>query len=327
MPKPTHASTAPHKVALLAYEGQCLFEFATVTELLQDRSDVFGDAWYKLKVCALEPQPLRSDRGVLIEARGGKKELLDADTIIVAGWRKTRSSPELCEALYEAHAGGARIVSICTGAFLLAAAGLLDGRRVTTHWRRAEELARAYPKLIVDANALYVDEGDVVTSAGSSAGIDMLLHLVRRDYGLACSNAVARDIVSAPHRDGGQAQFIEKRILAANDAPLSQVLDFVRANLDRQHQVEDLARRAHMSLRTFFRRFKDATGSTPYEWLLHERIQIAKELLEQSSMSIDQIAFKTGFGAADTFRHHFGRVVRTSPSEYRRTFGGMSVPA
>ena len=320
MPGIQRQSARPRSVALLAYEGQCLFEFATALELLGDRSDLFGDDWYRLCVCALEPQPLRSDFGLIIEAAGSVETLLSSEMVIVAGWRMTEAPEILCDVLRQAHEAGARIVSICTGSFLLAAAGLLDGRRATTHWLHADELAKAYPRVEVDADALYVDEGDIVTSAGSTAGIDMLLHLIRRDYGVACSNAVARGMVSPPHREGGQAQFIERSVLGPPDAPLGHLLDFVRANLAEQHQVEDLARHAGMSPRTFFRRFKGLTGMSPYEWLLKERLRAARDLLESTELSIDQIAFRTGFGAADTLRHHFQRVVRTTPSEYRRTF-------
>lgn len=320
MPTRDKPASRRRRVAVLAYEGQCLFEFAAALELLGDRSEMFGDAWYDLEVCALEPQPLRSDCGPLIEASGGLDALLSSDMVIVAGWRMTKPPECMCDALRDAHSRGARIVSICTGAFVLAAAGLLDGRKATTHWRYANELARDYPRIKVDADALYVDEGDVVTSAGATAGIDMMLHLIRSDYGTRCSNAVARGMVSPPHREGGQAQFIETAVLDSSEAALTQVLDFVRSNLGEQHQIEDLARRARMTPRTFFRRFKAATGLSPYEWTLRERLRVARELLESTDVSIDQIAFRIGFGAADTLRHHFQRVVRTTPSEYRRTF-------
>lgn len=310
-----------HRVCLLAYQGLCLFEFASALDVLgSDRSALFGDRWYTLGVCSLEAGPLRTDGGLAIDAFTTVRKLPAADTVIVPGWRMGPVPGSLCEALRAAHAGGARIASICTGAFVLAAAGLLDGRRATTHWRHAAQLADEYPEVDVDPGVLYVDEGDVVTSAGSAAGIDMLLHLVRHDYGAAACNAVARTLVVPPHRDGGQAQYIERAVPKTHGAGLNRVIEHLRRHPEAGHSIDRLAGMAAMSPRTFHRRFKAATGQSPYDWLIHERVRLARDLLETTSLPVDRVAYEAGFGAPDTFRHHFRRIVGTAPAEFRRSF-------
>lgn len=281
---------------------------------------MFGANWYELVVCALEPGPLRSAGGLAVETRGGADELLNAATVIVPGWRMSEVPRVISDALVQAHQGGARIASICTGAFVLAAAGLLDGRRATTHWKYAAQLASEYPAIHVNRDVLYIDEGDIITSAGSAAGIDMLLHLIRRDYGTRTCNAVARMLVVPPHRDGGQAQYIEQAVPSADGAAFTQVIDHIRRNPAADHQIEQMAAMAAMSPRTFFRRFKAATGHAPYDWLLHERIRVAKDFLENTDLSVDRIAYEAGFGATDTLRHHFRRIVGTTPSDFRQVF-------
>lgn len=314
-----------HKVCVLAYQGLCLFEFAAAIDVLGDRSAAFGTKWYELTVCGLEPAPLRSDGGIVVEACGAVAELLDATTVIVPGWRMGEVPQVISDALAQAHQRGARIASICTGAFVLAAAGLLDGRRATTHWKYAAQLAAEYPAVRVDPDVLYIDEGDIVTSAGSAAGIDMLLHLIRRDYGARTCNAVARMLVVPPHRDGGQAQYIERAVPPAHGAAFTQVIDHIRRNPAADYPIEQMAAMAAMSPRTFFRRFKAATGQAPYDWLLHERIRVAKDFLENTDLPVERIAYEAGFGAIDTLRHHFRRIVGTTPSDFRRIFRMTSV--
>ncbi|WP_417461306.1 helix-turn-helix domain-containing protein [Kordiimonas sp.] len=318
--KAARPASEPHRIAILAYQGLCLFEFALVLEVLGSRTDGQGGTWYQLEVCSLEGASVTASGGAVVNAPGGQEALIAADSIVVPGWRLGDVPGDITDTLQAAHAGGARIAAVCTGAFVLAAAGLLDGRRVTTHWKYADALAQAAPGAAVEPGVLYIDEGDVITSAGSVAGIDMLLHLLRRDHGLEASNKVARMMVAPPQRDGGQAQYIEHRLPLDISPALGAVLDGIRKNPAAEHSVLDMARQAHMSTRTFFRRFKAITGHTPLEWVLLERLRIAKEMLEFTDLTIDRIAFDAGFGAGDTFRHHFRRFVGTSPGAYRRTF-------
>jgi transcriptional regulator GlxA family with amidase domain len=230
-------------------------------------------------------------------------------------------TPELIDALQRAHRRGARMMSVCSGAFTLAAAGLLDGRRATTHWMHADELARRYPSIDVDPKVLYVDEGDVLTSAGTAAGIDLCLHVVRQDLGADVANAVARRMVVPPHRDGGQAQFVDQPVArCADEDPLSGVLGWMLEHLDEPLTVEDLARRSTMSPRTFARRFRAVTGTTPLQWLLSQRVLLAQRLLETSDDPVELIATRCGFGTAAGLRQHFQRSTGTSPMAYRRTF-------
>ena len=309
-----------HKVALLAYEGLCSFEFATALELFRDRLETRDGPWYDLRIGSLDPSPVHGNGGMAVVADAGLEVFEDADTIVVPGWRLTEVPAELAAALRTAHARGARLLTICTGAFALAGAGLLDGRRATTHWRYVERLAREYPAVSVEPDVLYVDEGDILTSAGSAAGLDMLLHVIRKDWGAATCNAVARTMLVPPHRDGGQAQFIERPVPPRPDERLARVLDRLRSDPAREHRIEDLASLAAMSPRTLFRQFRAATGGTPYDWLLRERVAVAKRLLEETDLSIEQVADRAGFGAADTFRHHFRSIAGTAPTEYRRAF-------
>lgn len=312
----------PLKVALLAYDGLCTFEFGIMVELFGLPRPEF-DRWYRLHVAGLEPGPLRAAGGVRVEAPHSLRMLDHAGTIVIPGWRGVDAPvPEsLLRKLRRAHEQGARILSVCSGVFVLAAAGLLRGKRATTHWRYADALARQYPDVRVDADVLYVDEGNVLTSAGSAAGIDMGLHLIRRDFGAATANTVARRLVLPPHRDGGQKQFVAAPVGADPDEEaFARLLDDVRANPRRAHTVEGMARRARMSSRTFARRFKAATGTTPHRWLQHERVRVAQALLETTSLSLERIAERAGFSDAQLLRLHFKRVVGTTPTDYQRTF-------
>jgi transcriptional regulator GlxA family with amidase domain len=222
--------------------------------------------------------------------------------------------------LHAATARGARVLAVCSGAFLLAAAGLLDGRRAATHWRYAPALAARYPAVRVDPDVLYTEDGPVVTSAGTAAAIDACLHLVRREHGTAVANALARRMVVAPHRDGGQAQYAETPVADVDDRALADLVQWLERNLDEPVTVRDLAARALMSPRTFARRFKAATATTPHRWLLARRLLLAEHLLEDTDLAVDQIARRCGLGSPDTLRHHFAERRRTSPTAYRRAF-------
>lgn len=279
--------------------------------------------WYTLRACAAERGSLRAAGGLAITAPYTLRAIDTAGTIIVPGWRRpyTEVPAELIRKLRRAHADGARVLSVCSGVFVLAAAGLLDGLRATTHWAYADELREAYPDLALEPDALYVDEGRVLTSAGSAAGLDLGLHLIRRDHGAAIANAVAKRLVIPPHREGGQRQFIEAPMTeSAGDNAIAALLDDVRSRLASPHTVESLARRARMSPRTFARRFAAVTGTTPHRWLVQERVQRAQSLLETSDADLESIATIVGFGDAQLLRLHFRRVVGVSPSAYRKTF-------
>ncbi len=309
------------RVVALIYEGLSLFEYSIVAE-------VFGLArpeiqpWYTFRIATMDPGLLRSNTGLRVQADGGLGLLDRAGTIFVPGWRKnTERPPEvLMRKLRRAHAEGARIASICNGAGLLAEAGLLDGLRATTHWRCADQLARRYPRVRWMPEILYVDEGQVLTSAGSAAGIDLCLHLVRRDWGARVANVVARRLVIPPHRDGGQKQFISEAVPDSAEASMAPLLDSVRKQLESPHTVQSMAAAACMSPRTFARRFVDSMGMTPYQWLLRERVQRAQALLETTEESIDAVAGACGFEDPQVLRLHFRRQVGTSPSRYRQSF-------
>ena len=313
-----------HVVAALAVEGVAPFELAVACEVFGiDRSEL-ADPWYRFKVCA-DRSPVRTSIGFTIDTPYGLEDLARADTVIVPASAHDDEvpSPALIEALQRAHRRGARIMSVCSGAFTLAHAGLLDGRRATTHWMHADELARRFPLIDVDPKVLYVDEGDVLTSAGTAAGIDLCLHVLRQDHGAEVANAVARRMVVPPHRDGGQAQFVDQPVApSADDDPLAGVLGWMLEHLDEQLSVEDLARRAAMSPRTFARRFRAVTGTTPLQWLLAQRVILAQRLLEGTDDPIELIAHRCGFTSAVALRPHFQKATGTSPGSYRRTFRG-----
>jgi len=314
-------------VAVAVCDGVSVFELGVVCEVFGvDRTDT-GLPGYDFAVCAAEPGPLRSGGGFAIEPAHGLERLASADLVAVPHWRSVDEAPPaaLLDALRSVVARGGRVMSVCSGAFALAAAGLLDGRRATTHWRYAAALAERYPAVDVDPNVLYVDAGPVLTSAGTAAGIDLCLHLVRREHGAAVANAVARRMVVPPHRDGGQAQYVEAPVPLPRRDDLADVLSWAVSHLDSPLSVETLAARALMSPRTFARRFKAATGATPYAWLLHQRTLLAQRLLEEG-LPVEEVARRSGFGSAATLREHFARARGTSPSAYRRTFAGKTAP-
>lgn len=314
----------PHRVAALAFDGMAPFELGVVVEVFGLPRPELGDIdWYALDVCAETPGT-RFDAvgGFGLVARHGLDTLAAADTVIVPGQRVDAPvSPALCEALLRAHGRGARVVSICSGAFALAAAGLLDGRRAATHWRYAAELQRRHPRVDVDADVLYVDDGDVLTSAGSAAGIDLCLHLVRRDHGAQVTNHVARRLVVAPHRDGGQAQFIEQPVAPRpDDDPIARVMQWALGRLDEPLSLGQLARQAHLSPRSFTRHFRRATGTSPARWLLDQRVCASLPLLEDSALPVEQVGAAVGIPNPAAFRRHFARTMGVAPAGYRRAF-------
>ncbi|MGC4804946.1 helix-turn-helix domain-containing protein [Micromonospora sp. DT233] len=311
-------------VSVLAYPGMSVFEIGIVTEVFGLPRPELDRPWYDLTVCAERPGPVPLVGGATLHTPFGLDAFAAAETLIVPGVADVTvgPSPGLVAALRRAHGRGARLMSICSGAFALAGAGLLDGRRATTHWQYADELRRRHPAVRVDADVLYVDLGDVLTSAGSAAGLDLCVHVVRQDHGSAVANAVARRLVTAPHRDGGQAQFIEAPVspTSRDDDGVARSMDWALGQLARPITVEMLAARARMSPRSYLRHFARATGSSPIRWLTAQRVRASLAPLETSDWPVERIAGLVGFGSPVTFRYHFGRLMRTSPAAYRRAF-------
>lgn len=310
------------RVVAVAYDGLCTFEFGCVVELFALERPELGVDWYDFAVCAAERGPLRAAGGIEVRVPNSLALLDQADTIVIPGWRDADElpPPALLRRLRAAYERGARFCSICSGVFVLAAAGILEGRTVTTHWRYAERLGKRYPGVTVEPNSLYIDSGQVLTSAGSAAGLDMLLHLVRRDYGAKIANQVAQRLVIPPHREGGQAQFLPRPLPNDERNRVSKLIDWVRTHPSQDHTLETLARRASMSPRTLQRQFQETVGVGPYEWLIRERVALAKDLLQVGRHSLTHIADTVGFKSQETFRRHFRRVAGTSPATYRRQF-------
>jgi transcriptional regulator GlxA family with amidase domain len=307
----------PHRVAVVVLPGVLALEFGTAAQ-------VFGrDPHYDLTVCAERRAAPVPGSGIVIHTSAGLEGLKRARTVIVPGYEDVNAtvSPAVLSALRAAHAHGARLVSICTGAFALAAAGLLDGRPATTHWRWTDELQRRYPQVEVLPNRLFVDDGDILTSAGVTTGIDLCLHLIRRDHGAAAANTRARALVAPPQRQGGQAQFVERLRPEASSDELGPLRDWMLDNLTVAHDLDTLARRAHMSRRTLTRRFREETGVPPMRWLADARIDRARELLETTDEPVENIGRLTGLGAPASVRAAFHRHLGTSPQEYRSLFG------
>lgn len=310
----------------VAYDGLCTFEFGVATELFGLERPELDVEWYEFSVVAAEPGPLRATGGMTLHAPHDLDAIARAGTIVLPGWRDIDEQPPvaLLDALRTAHANGARIMSICSGVFILAASGLLDTKAATTHWRYTSALHDRYPMIDVRPDVLYVDNGSVLTSAGSAAGLDLGLHLIRRDFGADVANSVARRLVVAPQRDGGQAQFIA--VPAAPDEPtaLAPTMTWALERLDETLTVDSLARHAAMSPRTFARRFRAEAGVSPHQWVTQQRVLRAQQLLETTTHSIDTVAHTCGFGSAATLRHHFQQSVQTTPSRYRARFNASS---
>ncbi len=310
-------------VAAIAFNHLSVFELAVACEVFGvDRSEM-GLPNYNFFVCAAEEPPITTKAGFTIDTAFRLKDLERAGTIVIPAWPMLRNAPpdHILDAIRAAHARGARLISVCSGAFVLAHAGLLDGLRATTHWMYADVMAHQFPKVRVDPKVLYVQEGNIFTSAGTAAGIDLCLHIVRLDHGAAVANMFARRMVVPPHRDGGQAQYVDLPVpLESNVDSLADTLDWMTGHLDATLSVRDLAERAGMSERTFARRFSAATATTPHQWLLRQRILLAQQLLETTDLPIELVADRCGLGSPATLRQQFQRVLSTSPQAYRRTF-------
>jgi AraC family transcriptional activator FtrA len=303
--------------------GMTPLELAVASDFLGIDRPELEVPWYRFTVCTPDPGTIPFRGGITLQVDQGLDALRRADTVIIPGWCGSHVPPpvELTDALRAAHQRGARMVSFCTGAFALGHAGLLEGRRATTHWDTCERFRTTFPDVELDPCVLYVEDRGVWTSAGSAASIDLSLALIRNDYGAEIANAVARDMVVPPHREGGQAQYVEAPLTDEPEAePLAAVLDWAIEHLAEPLSVADLAERAHLSPRQLNRRFRDLLGTTPHQWLLAQRIVLARRLLETTDLPIDRVADEAGFGSPAALRMHFQRAVRTSPANYRRTF-------
>ncbi|TCR04011.1 AraC family transcriptional regulator with amidase-like domain [Neorhizobium sp. JUb45] len=312
-------------VTALLYDGLCTFEFGIVAEIFGLSRPEMGEGWYRFASCAVEQGPLRAHGGFTLLPDDGIELIDRADIIVVPGWKGVNEPvPEaLCERLRQAHDRGARLVSICSGAFVLAATGLLDGGSATTHWRYAEALRKRHPTIEVDDRSLYRNHGRIFTSAGSAAGMDLLIEIVRQDFGPDAASSVARRLVMPAHRTGGQAQFLERPVPIRRQSEIAPLLDNMRAALATAWTLERMAAECRMSVRTFVRRFAEATGTSPGEWLTAERLEEAKRLLVAGRLGIDEIALAAGLGTADTLRHHFRKRIGISPREYQMRFGRL----
>lgn len=310
-------------VAAYVHEGTGAFSVGVVSEIFgYDRSDR-GQPRFEFAACTDQPGPVATDGGLKIMVEHGLDRLAAADLVLITSWERfeVEPSPEVLEAIRVAHGRGATIAAHCTGTYVLAAAGLLDGLRATTHWRWADRLAARFPDVKLVPEVLYVDEGRIVTGAGAAAGVDMCLYLLRREYGAAVANGIARDMVVPPHRDGGQAQYVAAPVPAdCDDERLAEVLGWAREHLHLPLTVEVLAGRALMSQRSFARRFVAATGSTPHAWVLSQRLHRAEELLETATLSIEEVARQVGFGTAATLREQFVKRRGVPPRDYRKAF-------
>jgi len=323
MPKYPSDEPLDPLVCAIAYDGLCTFEFGIAVELFALTRPEF-DRWYRFSVVKAEPGPLRAVGGITVDAEDDLDELSRASLIIVPGWRGADAPvPEaLCTALKAAHDRGARIASICSGVFVLAAAGLLDGKRATTHWRYSEQLAQTYPSIAVDADVLFVEDGRVFTSAGSAAGLDLGLHIIRKDYGAQVAATVARRLVLPAQRDGGQRQFAPRPEPKARvGSGIASLQDHIRSTLDEDWPVDRMARSAATSGRTLARRFTDEVGVTPLNWLKGERIARAAELLENGDVPLADVWTACGFGSAETFRREFRKTMGVPPTRYRERLG------
>jgi transcriptional regulator GlxA family with amidase domain len=317
----------PHKIAVLAFDGITPFHLSVPCLVFAGHLGGAQAPSFELRVCAYEKPPLRTTAGFDIATHSDLRALDAANIVVIPSWHSDgrAAPPALLDALRRAHRRGARVVGLCLGAIPLAQAGLLDGRTATTHWEYAPVLARCYPKVKVDRDVLYVDDGRVLTSAGVAAGLDCCLHLLRQLCGAEVANGVARHLVVAPHRQGGQAQFIDRPLpVSPSDGRFAQVLEWVSGRLAEEHSLDALAARAAMSRRNFTRHFREATGTSFKQWLLNQRIVHAQRMLEGSGASIDVVAQEAGFGSALSLRQHFRSILRTSPSAYRSQFRGSA---
>jgi transcriptional regulator GlxA family with amidase domain len=325
LPNSCHTGRVITNVAVLAYDGVTPFELGVLCEAWgTDRSDE-GLPVFDFAVCAPEPGRVMTASGFALSVDEGLDRVAEADLVTVPAVPRNREVPApVVQALQQAHDRGARVLSVCSGAFALGEAGLLDGRECTTHWMYTHELEARFPRARVVPEVLYVDADPVITSAGSAAGLDACLHLYRKEFGVTIAGKVARRMVVPPQREGGQAQFIRTPVPDCSAETLGPLLTWIIENLDEELDVESLARRSAMSPRTFARRFREETGTTPHAWVTSQRVQRAEELLERTDHTVDRIASDVGFANAATLRHHFTRVRGLSPQRYRQQFGSRA---
>lgn len=315
-----------HRVVVLALAGVIPFELGIPYRIFGKARDASGRRLYQVLTCAVEPGPLGTDADFAIQVGHGPEVLADADTVVVPAshelgpvYEEGRLPERLADALTRIRPG-TRMVSICTGSYVLAAAGLLDGRPATTHWNNAEHFQRLFPSIKVDPDVLFVDDGDVLTSAGVASGLDLCLHIVRRDHGAAVANDVARRSVVPPHRDGGQAQYIHRPVPEPRLSTTTTARAWALGRLDRPITLRELAAQEAMSVRTFTRRFREEVGTSPGQWLVQQRVERARHLLESTDLSVDRVARDAGFGSAGSMRQHLQAALGVSPTAYRRTF-------
>ena len=326
-PRAANLESVPHDVAVLAFPGISPFHLSVPTLVFTAEVDGRAPGDYRVTVCAVRPGSLPTRAGYDLAVAHGLEAFATADTVVVPSWDPDLPvPPELVDALRAAHARGARLVALCLGAFVLAASGLVDGREVTTHWHAADELTRRHPEVRVRSDVLWTDLGDVVSSAGTVAALDCCLHLVRADLGASVTAEVARRLVMAPHRDGAQAQYVRTPV-PDDEGPdeIAEAMAAARRRLEEPLDLDAWAGGALMSRRTFTRRFRERTGESPGRWLLRQRLERARTLLETTRMPMDEVARRSGLGAATTLRHHFGLRFGTSPQGYRRTFRGRAL--
>jgi transcriptional regulator GlxA family with amidase domain len=318
------AMTARHRIAVLALPDVVAFDLGVPAQVFSAARDAAGRRYYEVRTCTPDGGPVATVAGFAAVPEYDLSLLASVDTVIVPGVHgdsaTLHGTPEVRAALRDAHNRGTRVMSICTGAFLLAAAGLLDDRPATTHWAHADAFRARYPRVKLDPDVLFVDDGDILTSAGVAAGIDLCLHVVRRDHGSEVANHAARRCVVPPWRDGGQSQFIERPLPASGDATTGPTRAWALDRLDRPLDLAVLAGHARMSVRTFTRRFREETGMSPGRWLLRQRVELARRLLEGTDLPIERVAVQAGFGTATSLRQHLHAAVGVSPAAYRRTF-------
>jgi len=321
---------ATETIAVVAFDGISPFHLSVPCMVFGEDRTESGAPRFRLRVCAPEPGPLKTNAGFTLGVPHGLEAIRRAQIVVVPSWRDDGSAapPALIRALQAAHRRGATVVGLCLGAFVLAEAGLLDGRPATTHWKLAAAFAKQYPQVRLQPEVLYVDDGSVLTSAGTAAGIDCCLHLLRVRYGAETANRAARRMVVAPHRQGGQAQYIEQPVPAAAERDrLAPLLEWLGKHLDTSHELDDLARRALMSRRNFTRRFRESTGTTVGRWVQNQRLALAQRLLETTDHPVERVATGAGFGSAVSLRKHFTTAFKVSPTAYRRQFSRAETTA
>ncbi len=309
------------KVCILVYDGLCLFEYSIAVEIFALPRPEY-EPWYDCHIIAIDDRPIRGHGNIVIDANKNLEQLYDADLIIIPGWRGVDKlvPPDLKAALVNANQRGVHIASICSGVFVLAACGLLDNNKAATHWKYLDALKERYPDVIVDPDVLYIDNGDILTSAGSATGIDLCLHIIRNDFGVERSNEIARRLVVPAHRGAGLPQFFSRTIGSEYKSNIAKLLDVIREELGQEWSIGRMADVCNSSPRTLQRKFRDATGLSPLAWITRERVELAKELLETTDLNIEKIAKITGLKTPETLRHHFKRITGASPTKFRSKF-------